>query len=115
MDKITSKINAEHYTWGDNCDGWHLLKRTDISIIQEQMPPGKYEAKHYHKFSRQFFFILSGEANMIFEDGNTILHKQQGIEIPPGIIHQIRNDSNSDLSFLVISSPKSHGDRIIVE
>ena len=31
---------AEHYTWGDGCDGWHLVKGADLSVIQERMPPG---------------------------------------------------------------------------
>ena len=26
LTKIIDIDNAEHYNWGDNCDGWHLLK-----------------------------------------------------------------------------------------
>jgi len=37
--KIKNTNNAEHYLWGDNCDGWHLLKTDSLSIIQENMPP----------------------------------------------------------------------------
>jgi hypothetical protein len=33
-----SKLNAEHYIWGDQCDGWHLVSTSDLSIIQERMP-----------------------------------------------------------------------------
>jgi mannose-6-phosphate isomerase-like protein (cupin superfamily) len=35
-----------------------------------------------------------------------------GLRIPPGIRHQIRNDSICPARFLVISQPPSHGDRI---
>lgn len=115
MGNIISKENAEHYIWGDNCDGWHLLKRDDISIIQEKIPPGKFEVKHYHNKSRQFFFILEGEAEMLLDDKVLSLQKNNGIEIPPGAVHKIKNNSSSDLSFIVVSYPKSHGDRIIVE
>ena len=45
--------NAEHYIWGEVCDGWHLLKREGVSIIQERVPPGRTEAKHFHHRSRQ--------------------------------------------------------------
>jgi hypothetical protein len=31
---IVSIENAEHYIWGEICDGWHLLKRDDMSVIQ---------------------------------------------------------------------------------
>jgi mannose-6-phosphate isomerase-like protein (cupin superfamily) len=103
--------NTEHYTWGEDCDGWHLLKRDDVSIIQERVPPGRFEVKHLHKKARQFFYILSGEATMVSGDQRVRLRAFEGIEIPPGAIHQFRNDSNADVVFLVISSPKSHGDR----
>ena len=29
---ITSINNAEHYTWGSSCDGWHLLKTKEQDI-----------------------------------------------------------------------------------
>lgn len=114
MSKIKSTSNAEHYIWGENCDGWHLLKREDVSIIQECVPPGKFEVKHYHKCSRQFFYILEGEAAMVLDDGITLLQKGEGIEISPGTIHQLKNNSTKDLKFIVVSVPKSHGDKIIV-
>jgi hypothetical protein len=39
---------AEHYVWGDVCDGWHLVKSPSLSVIQERVPPGGAEVKHYH-------------------------------------------------------------------
>jgi mannose-6-phosphate isomerase-like protein (cupin superfamily) len=58
---IASIENAEHYTWGDVCDGWHLLKRDDMSVIQECVPVGAAEIMHYHNRARQFFYVLQGE------------------------------------------------------
>lgn len=112
---IINSHNAEHYTWGDQCDGWHLVKSDSLSIIQERMPPGTAETKHYHQRSRQFFFILSGEATMEIGSKQVILHAGDGIEIPPLVAHQLRNDSTTDLHFMVTSMPKSHGDRVVVE
>jgi mannose-6-phosphate isomerase-like protein (cupin superfamily) len=106
--------NAQNYIWGDNCDGWHLLKRDDLSIITERVPPGESEQPHFHLHSRQFFYILTGEAVIEVDGNKQILQAQQGIEIPPGVVHQFRNESNSDVTFLVISMPKSHGDRVSV-
>lgn len=107
--------NAEHYRWGETCDGWHLLKRDDLSVIQECVPPGAFETKHSHHKSRQFFYVLCGQATMIIGDEKFILNASEGIEIPPGTIHQLRNDAEDNLHFLVISAPKSHGDRENVE
>ena len=52
---MISKDNAEHYIWGDNCDGWYLVNRQDMLIIHEQMPPGTHEKRHFHSIARQFF------------------------------------------------------------
>ncbi len=112
---MISVENAEGYTWGENCDGWHLVKNGELSVIQERMPPGASEARHFHNRSRQFFYILSGTA--IIETGGKreTLNACEGIEIPPGVAHQVFNESGADLEFLVISQPPSHGDRIVAE
>jgi mannose-6-phosphate isomerase-like protein (cupin superfamily) len=109
---VVSIENAEHYAWGENCDGWHLLKRDDISIIQERVPAGAVEVMHYHSKARQFFYVLEGEGTMAFEDSQVVLHKGEGLEVPPQIRHQFRNQSNADVHFLVISVPTTGGDRV---
>lgn len=109
---VISTENAEHYIWGGNCDGWHLLKRENVSVIQERVPPGGAEVMHYHNLARQFFYILEGEATMAFEDQEVTLRKGTGVEIEPKVKHQFRNHSNSDVHFLVISIPPTKGDRI---
>ena len=109
---VVSVENAEHYIWGEICDGWHLLQREDMSVIRERVPAGAAEVMHYHEKARQFFYILDGEATMAFEDRAIRLCKGEGIEIPPQVRHQFRNQSNIDVHFLVISVPPTGGDRI---
>ena len=111
---VISIENAEHYIWGEVCDGWHLLKRDEISVIQERVPAGGTEVMHYHNVSRQFFYILDGEGVMIFDDRQIVLNKGQGIEINPQEKHQFKNQSNADVHFLVISVPTTRGDRVNV-
>lgn len=111
---VKSLKNAEHYTWGNQCDGWHLVQLATLSIIQERMPPGTAEVKHYHQRAHQFFFVLSGQATLEIDTETVVLSAQEGIEIPPGLAHQMRNDATTDLVFIVTSVPKSHGDRIVV-
>ena len=112
--KVISTQNADHYQWGENCEGWHLVKSDALSIIQERMPPGTAEVRHYHHQARQFFFVLSGAATMEINGEIFTLQAQQGIEIPAGTPHQMRNESDADVVFLVTSMPRSHGDRIEV-
>ena len=111
---VISIENAEHYVWGDVCDGWHLLKRDDISIIQERVPAGGVEVMHFHTLARQFFYILEGEGTMVFEDREVKLTKGHGLEIPPQEKHQFKNRSDADVHFLVISIPTTRGDRVNV-
>jgi mannose-6-phosphate isomerase-like protein (cupin superfamily) len=110
FDPIT-KATAEHYTWGAQCDGWHLLKSPELSVIQERMPPGTAEARHLHHRAQQFFYILSGEALMDVDSRSIVLTAGEGIRIPAGVAHQMMNDSADEVHFLVISQPPSHGDR----
>lgn len=107
-----SKQNAEHYIWGDNCDGWHLVKNKELSIIHERMPANTTEVMHYHSHARQFFFVLSGIATMEIDGELITLSPNEGIEVPPLIQHQIRNESDQDVEFLVVSQPNSRGDRV---
>ena len=109
---VVSIENTEHYIWGDVCDGWHLLKRNDMSVIQERVPAGGAEVMHYHNTARQFFYIVEGEGTMVFEDREVVLQKGQGLEIEPRVKHQFTNRSKEDVNFLVVSVPSTRGDRV---
>ncbi len=106
-----SKATAEHYTWGNSCDGWHLVKNSELSVIQERMPAGTAEARHFHRRAQQFFYILAGEAVMEVDGRSVVLAAGEALWIPAGTPHQMKNESCSDLHFLLISQPPSHGDR----
>jgi uncharacterized cupin superfamily protein len=108
----TSVRNAEHYVWGDGCDGWYLLACEDLSVIEECMPAGTSEQRHWHARARQFFYVLTGEAVLEMNDACHVLRPGDGLHVPPGVPHQIRNESATDVRFLVVSAPKSHGDRV---
>ena len=104
--------NTEHYVWGEICDGWHLLKREDMSVVEERVPAGGAETMHYHTKARQFFYILEGDGAMVFKDHEIALHKGEGIEIAPQVEHQFKNQTNVDVHFLVISVPSTREDRV---
>jgi len=105
------KSTAEHYVWGQGCDGWHLVKTPQLSVIQERMPPGSSEVRHFHHHAQQFFYVLAGEAVMEVDGHRNVMGAGDGIWIPAGTPHRMRNDSGDELHFLVISEPPSHGDR----
>jgi mannose-6-phosphate isomerase-like protein (cupin superfamily) len=103
---------AEHYAWGNGCDGWHLLKNPALSIIEEQMPPGTSEVRHHHQNARQFFYVLEGTLSFEINGKEFDLAARQGMEIGPTTPHRVFNRSSGKTAFLVVSHPPSHGDRI---
>ncbi len=110
--KVT-QATAEEYQWGAGCLGWRFVDRAEMSVIRERMPPGTSEVRHHHEKSRQFFFILKGSARIESGGEQVRLVKDEGMEIPPGLDHQIFNDCEEDLEFLLISQPATKGDRIL--
>jgi mannose-6-phosphate isomerase-like protein (cupin superfamily) len=86
--------------------------RAKLSVIQECMPTGASELRHLHTHARQFFFVLAGEALLEVNGAEHRLLPQQGLEIAPGMSHRIFNRGETDLHFLVVSQPPSHGDRV---
>jgi mannose-6-phosphate isomerase-like protein (cupin superfamily) len=87
------------------------MKTSELSVIQERMPSGTAEVRHFHQRAQQFFYILSGEASMEVDGRFVTLAAGQGLWIPAGTPHQMKNESGEDIHFLVVSQPPSHGDR----
>jgi len=112
--RIVDIASIEPYRWGAASEGRHLLDRTDLSVIQERVPPGDREKRHSHSAARQFFYVLEGRAVMEVDGARFELAAGQGIEVPPGTPHQFMNESAEDVVFLVVSSPHAHGDRMEV-
>ena len=108
---MTNIKTAKHYSWGDGCDGWYLLESPEMTIIQDRMPVGAAEKMHRHEKSRQFFYVLSGTAIMVHDGVSTTLNARDGLEIAPGVAHQISNQGDIPLEIIVTSMPPSHGDR----
>jgi mannose-6-phosphate isomerase-like protein (cupin superfamily) len=111
QEKIIDINNAEHYVWGEVCDGWHLLKTSDLSVIHERVPAGAGEVRHFHSKARQFFYILSGTATLKLDDGEISFGANQGVHVAPGIHHRFKNTGDTEVVFMVISSPSAVGDR----
>jgi mannose-6-phosphate isomerase-like protein (cupin superfamily) len=114
---VVTTINAEHYTWpsaisAQTCDGWHLHRSENLSVIEERMPPGSAEKRHLHQRATQFFYVLAGELTVELDGEEHRLTPSAGLTIPAQTAHQVFNRSVEDARFLVISQPPSHGDRV---
>ncbi len=112
---IVARSNAEHYHWGTGCDGWRLLARADLSVIEERIPPGLGEVPHFHTHARQLFYVLSGGLGIVVEGTAFQLRPGDSLEIVPGATHHVHNPFDTDAVFLVVSSPTTAGDRTNVQ
>lgn len=106
-----NRANAQHYVWADVCDGWRLLDGQDLSVIEEEMPPGARETRHVHMQANQVFYVLGG--TLTIEIGGDLVHLHAGdaCNVKPGQKHQAQNVSGEPARFLVISAPTNRADR----
>lgn len=97
--------------WGDGCYGWTFVDTDALSVKQELMPPDTSEELHYHEHASQVFFILKGRATFTIDGVTSLLKPEQGIQIAPGQKHMISNNGDTDLEFILYSTPNTKGDR----
>lgn len=103
---------SEHFVWGDNCDGWWLKQGGKFTVIVEAMPPGTFETKHFHKAVEQFFYCLEGILTMALSEEVVRLQPHESITVLPSASHQVKNNADSMLRFLVVSSSDPRLDRV---
>lgn len=90
-------------------------KNKDYGVIHAKLPAKSKEVRHFHRQSRQIFFMLVGNAT-IEVDGEVIeLKPLESCEIPPRVAHQIFNKSDEEIAYIITSQPNSHGDYVIAE
>ncbi len=112
---MTSAEEAPHYVWGGVSDGWRLLDRPGLSVIEERVPAGAGEEWHVHDIATQFFYVLEGVAQLQTTGGCIDLVARAGTEIPAGLAHRFFNPGPDEVRFLVVSAPTTRGDRREVE
>ncbi|HWV15765.1 MAG TPA: cupin domain-containing protein [Cellvibrio sp.] len=106
---IASIKTAAHYIWGGNCDGWHLAASSNLSVIQERVPSGSAETRHLHHRAEQFFYILKGVATLEVDGVAHRLQPGEGMHVPAGAPHSLRNEHKQMLEFLVIQLRRAMG------
>lgn len=112
MSKPISAATAENFKWGHGvCDGWYLLKSEPMSIVEEIMPAGGLGVVHYHSAAQHFLYVLRGDVSLVIDQEKHLLKKGDGITISPKAEHQIRNESDDEVNFLVFSAPDNFTDK----
>lgn len=75
------------------------------SLAEATVPPGVRTAAHHHPKTEEIYYILSGTGVMHLGEAFQRVARGDAIAIPPGQIHWIENDSDTDLVFLCACAP----------
>jgi uncharacterized cupin superfamily protein len=85
---------------------------TDFGASHVVLKPGAWSSqRHWHDGEDEFLVMLSGEAVLVEDEGRTILRAGDIAAWPKGTGngHHLRNESDSDCSFVVVGGGTNTG------
>jgi putative monooxygenase len=62
--------------------------------------PGERISEHYHPYSEEFIYLVSGQIDAQLDGKSHTLRERQGLLVPINVKHRLVNDSDGD-AFLV--------------
>ncbi len=84
------------------------------SLAQVVVPSGKLSPRHFHRGLEETYFLLKGRARMVINEHEFFLSPGEACLILPGEIHQVFNDDEETLEFLVFCAPAWTPDDFVV-
>jgi len=117
--EIVNRSASEPFTTKDGSKIRSILDRTNSSashqsLAEATLPPGAATEAHRHPRTEEIYYLLSGRGRMRLGDEWQEVGPGDGILIPPGAIHQIRNVGAEPLTFLCCCAPPyAHEDTLL--
>ena len=79
--------------------------RRPFEVEYVTVPPGKKAfTYHVHGTQWEFYYAIKGSAHMRVEEGLVELKAGDAIQFPPGVAHQLINDSDADFEYWIVAS-----------
>ncbi len=85
---------------------------TQFGVSHVTLKPGAWSSqRHWHDEEDEFLVMISGEAVLVDDDGPTLLRAGDCAAFPAGVTngHHLRNESESDCTFVVVGSGEGGG------
>jgi uncharacterized cupin superfamily protein len=85
---------------------------TEFGVSYVTLKPGAWSSqRHWHDEEDEFAVIISGEAMLVEDDGETLLRAGDCAAWPKGKTngHHLRNESDRDCVFVVVGAGRSSG------
>jgi mannose-6-phosphate isomerase-like protein (cupin superfamily) len=103
--RVRSYSDAEPFVTADGSLIRELLRGEQQSLAEAMLAPGQATQRHYHAASEELYYLLAGTGEMEVDGERTRVAPGDGILIPPGGWHEIRNDGAGELRFLCCCAP----------
>jgi len=107
---VINRENVAVFTTKDTSTIREILAPRNSSLVQQSLAeatlaPGAKTQAHIHPGTEEIYYILSGTGCMAIEGEQRQVAAGDGIAIPAGKRHQIRNTGVQDLIFLCCCVP----------
>lgn len=117
--EIVNRSASAPFITKDGSEIRSILDRTNSraanqSLAEATLPPGGVTEAHRHPRTEEIYYILRGAGRMTLECEQREVGPGDGILIPPGTRHAIRNIGAEPLVFLCCCAPPySHEDTVM--
>ena len=84
---------------------------TQYGVLIERLPPGSTSSvRHWHETEDEFLYMLSGEAILYEDAGETLLRPGDAAAWPAGApnAHCLENRSATDATYLIVGTRNRH-------
>lgn len=91
-------------------DRYRLLADSNMTdgrymIVEAHVPPGGGPPPHVHSREEEGFYIIQGEMTFYTDEKSIKATAGSFINIPVGLAHWFRNESNRPVKMLILASP----------
>lgn len=101
------KVGPSRHGGQGNIRQWRLYNAEDFvsklsGVTIDIVPPGSEIGLHYHESEEEIYFILEGEAVMLVNDQEHLVHGGDMILTQPGNSHGLKNASSADVRLMAV-------------
>ncbi len=118
--ELVNRDRSRPFITKDGSEIRSILDRTNStvrnqSLAEATIPPGMTTEEHYHRQAEEIYYVLRGGGIMTLAGEQREIAPGDGILIPPGSRHTLRNTRQEPLVILCCCAPPySHEDTILV-
>jgi mannose-6-phosphate isomerase-like protein (cupin superfamily) len=104
---MTSHVEGERRPWGHY---QILLEAADHKVKEIMVLPGQRLSLQRHRLRAEYWYVVRGQAVVTRDHEEITLGRGQGIDIPRGSWHRVRNPDEMELVFVEVQTGDYFGE-----